>query len=228
MPRVEWIDLLETTTARFADVLETGDLAAPVPTCPGWTLTDLGEHTRWVHTWAAHAITAGTPDGDTPAAGADREALVAGYRDAAATLIDVLRATAPDAAAWTFGPEPVSSFWRRRQVHEVTLHLYDALASQGRTADWTIDPALAWDGVEEVATLFYPRQLRLGRTGPLPAPVRITATDLADCSVVLEADGPGDPVELAATATELLLVLWGRLPATGPAAGVLAQAKVTP
>ncbi len=225
---MEWIELLETTTGRFAMVLESGDLAAPVPTCPGWTLADLGEHTRWVHAWAAHAITAGTPDGDTPAPGADRAALVAGYREAAATLAAVLRATAPDAAAWTFGPEPVSSFWRRRQVHEVTLHLYDALASQGRTADWAIDLALAWDGVDEVATLFYPRQLRLARTTPLPAPVRITATDLADRTVVLEADAPGEPVALEAPASDLLLTLWGRRPATGPAADVLAQATVTP
>ncbi|HVK28254.1 MAG TPA: maleylpyruvate isomerase N-terminal domain-containing protein [Nocardioides sp.] len=224
---MEWIDLLEATTGRFAEVLETGDLAAPVPTCPGWTLADLGEHTRWVHAWAAHAVAEGTPDGDTPAPGPARDALVGGYRDAAARLVAVLRATAPEDAAWTFGPEPVSAFWRRRQVHEVTLHLYDALASQGRTAAWTIDPDLAWDGVDEVATLFYPRQLRLRRTGPLPAPVWIVATDL-DRSVVLEADASGDGVELAATATELLLTLWGRLPATGPAAVVLAQATVTP
>lgn len=225
---MEWIDLLEATTGRFAAVLETGDLAAPVPTCPGWTLADLGEHTRWVHAWAAHAVEVGTPDGDTPAPGPGRAALVAGYRDAAATLVGVLRATAPEDAAWTFGPERVSAFWRRRQVHEVTLHLYDALASQARTADWTIDPALAWDGVDEVATLFYPRQLRLARTGPLPAPVRIAATDLEDRTVVLEADAAGEPVTLEATASDLLLMLWGRLPATGPAAVVLAQATVTP
>lgn len=225
---MEWLDLLEATTGRFATVLETGDLAAPVPTCPGWTLADLGEHTRWVHAWATHAITAGTPDGDTSAPGPEREALVAGYRDAARTLVDVLRTTAPEGPAWTFGPEPVSAFWRRRQVHEVTLHLYDALASQGHTADWAIDPALAWDGVDEVATLFYPRQLRLRRTGPLPAPVRVVATDLPDRSVVLEADASGDGVELRASATDLLLTLWGRLPATGPAAEVLAGATVTP
>lgn len=225
---MEWIEALEATTGRFAAALETGDLAAPVPTCPGWTLADLGEHTRWVHAWAAHAVTAGTPDGDTPAPGAGREALVAGYRDAATTLVDVLRTTAPDEAAWTFGPERVSGFWRRRQVHEVTLHLYDALASQGRTAEWAIDPALGWDGVDEVATLFYPRQLRLERTGPLAAPVRLTATDLEGRSVVLEADAPGDEVALETTAADLLLMLWGRLPATGSAAAVLAQATVTP
>ena len=224
---MQWIDLLEQTTSRFADVLASGDLSADVPTCPGWTLADLGEHTRWVHRWATHAITDGNPKGDSPAVGLERDALVAGYRAAAADLVATLRRTAPDAQAWTFGPEPVAGFWQRRQTHEVTMHLYDALASQQRTADWGVSPELAWDGVEEVATLFYPRQVRLDRSKPLPAPVRLVATD-AGRAVVLEPDATGEPVELAAPATDLLCMLWGRLPATGPAADVLAQAKVTP
>lgn len=224
---MEWIALLESTTGRFAEVLATGDLAADVPTCPGWTLADLGEHTRWTHAWAAHAVTAGTPDGDSPAPGRERDPLVAGYRAAAGILLDVLRSTAPDAPAWTFGAERTSGFWRRRQVHEVTMHLYDALASQHATDNWDVDAELGWDGVDEVATVFYPRQVRLGRTAPLPAPVRLTATDLGR-SVVLEPTAGGDEVELAAPATDLLLMLWGRLPAPGPAAAVLAQATVTP
>lgn len=223
---MEWIDLLEETTGAFADVLATGDLAAPVPSCPGWTLADLGEHTRWVQAWAAHAITHGAPDGDSPAPGLERDTLVSGYRAAAAELLDVLRRTAPDVPVWTFGPDTQARFWRRRQVHEVTMHLYDALASQARTDDWRPAPELAWDGVDEVATLFYPRQQRLGRTAPLPVPVRVTATDL-DRSLVLEPDAGGEPVELAAPAADLLLTLWGRLPATGPAAEVLGQARIT-
>ncbi|WGX95599.1 maleylpyruvate isomerase family mycothiol-dependent enzyme [Nocardioides sp. L-11A] len=223
---MEWIDLLEDTTGRFAEVLSTGDLAAPVPTCPGWTLADLGEHTRWVHAWAAHAVTDGNPDGDTPAAGSGREPLVAGYRAAAAHLVDVLRRTSPDAPAWAFGPESRAGFWRRRQVHEVTVHLYDALAAVGRTDAWRLSPELGWDGVDEVVTLFYPRQVRLGRTAPLSAPVRLTATDL-DRSLVLEPDAAGEPVALTAPAAELLLMLWGRRPASAPAAQVLARARVT-
>lgn len=222
---MEWIDLLQSTTDRFADVLETGDLAAPVPACPGWTLADLGEHTRWVHAWAAHAVAAGTPDGDTVAVGSDRASLVAGYRTAASTLLDVLRRTSPDEQVWTFGPETMSSFWRRRQTHEVTMHLYDALASQGRRDEWTISPDLAWDGVDEVATLFYPRQVKRGRTRPLAGTVRLVATDL-DTSLDL---GEGEPyAELAAPAADLLLVLWNRKPTEGPAGDVLATAAVTP
>lgn len=222
---MDWIDLLQTTTDRFADVLETGDLAAPVPDCPGWTLTELGEHTRWVHAWAANAVIAGNPDGATDPVGTDRATLVAGYRAAAGTLLDALRRTAPDEHVWTFGPEPMSAFWRRRQTQEVTIHLYDALASQGQEADWAISPELAWDGVDEVATLFYPRQVKLGRTQPLQGTVRFVATDL-DRSLDLGDTEPG--TELAAPAADLLLMLWNRKPVDGPAADVLATAAVTP
>ena len=108
------------------------------------------------------------------------------------------------------------------------MHLYDALASQGREDDWAISPELGWDGVDEVATVFYPRQIRLGRSGPITAPLRVAATDLTGREVVLEPDAPGHPVELTAPAVDLLFVLWGRLPATGPAGEVLASAAVTP
>lgn len=223
---MDWIDLLESATSRFAEVLETGDLAAPVPACPGWTLADLGEHTRWVHAWAAHAVTAGSPDGDTSPVGTGRDALVASYRAAASTLLDVLRRTAPDEQVWTFGPETSSSFWRRRQTHEVTMHLCDALASQGREAEWLVAPELAWDGVNEVLTLFYPRQVKLGRTRPLAGTVRLVATDLDDRAVDL---GESEPVaELAAPAADLLLMLWNRKPTVGPAADLLAATAVTP
>jgi len=107
------------------------------------------------------------------------------------------------------------------------MHLYDALASQGRTSEWRVSPELGWDGVEEVATQFYPRQLRLDRTRPLSAPVRLSATDVGR-SLVLEPDASGEPVDLVGPAADLLLTLWGRLDATGPAAAVLGRARVTP
>ncbi|HWI43063.1 MAG TPA: maleylpyruvate isomerase N-terminal domain-containing protein [Nocardioides sp.] len=224
---MEWIPLLEEHTGRFADVLATGDLAAPVPACPDWTLADLGEHLRSVHAWATHAVVEGNPDGaPPPVAGPGREALVAGYREAAGSLVAVLRRTPPDAPAWTFGPAPVSAFWRRRQVHEVTMHVYDALASQGRAEEWSIAPELAWDGVDEVVSLFYPRQVERGRTEELAGTVRLVATDVDGGVLDL---GSGEPVvELGAPARELLLTLWKRMPAGDPAAAELLTAAVTP
>lgn len=219
--------MLERTTGDFAEVLATGDLTARVPACPDWTLADLGEHVRWTHAWATHALVHGTPDGDSPSPGQERDALVAGYRAAARQLIDVLVAHDPATPAWAFGAEKSHGFWRRRQTHEVTMHLVDALTSQGRTADVQVAPELAWDGVDEVQTVFYPRQVRLGRSTPLRVPVHLVATDL-DRTLVLEPYADGDPVTLAGSAVDLLLMLWGRRPIEGEAAPVIAAVALTP
>jgi hypothetical protein len=43
---------IEAETARIAEVAASADLAAPVPTCPGWTLTKLVTHVGrvvWEH-----------------------------------------------------------------------------------------------------------------------------------------------------------------------------------
>ena len=199
----DWLPLLRAATERFAGVLDDGDLTAAVPSCPGWTLADLAEHLGGVHAWAAHAVEHGTPDGTEPPA--PPTGIADWYRGHAAHLLDVLGSRPAAAPAWTFGPQPgTAAFWRRRQLHEVEVHTWDALGSQGRAHG--LDPSLAWDGVEEVATVFYPRQVRLERVAPLPRALRLRATDL-DGSVVL---GSGPGLEVRAPATGLLLLLWHR------------------
>lgn len=222
---MDWIPLLDDATSRFAAAAAAGDLDAPVPTCPDWTLADLVGHLGWVHRWAAHAVTDGTPDGDSPYAG-DPPDMVEWYRESARHLVDALAAREPDAPAWTFGPDKVAGFWRRRQVHETVVHEYDALAAIGRTEAWSIDPALAWDGIDEVARFFYPRQVRLERIAPLAGTLRLVATDVAAAPLEL---GSGDPVaELTGPASYLLLALWKRAPVDDPVAAELLRTAVTP
>jgi uncharacterized protein (TIGR03083 family) len=200
---MDWLTLLPTATDRFAAVLDDGDLEAPVASCPGWTLRDLAGHVGGVHAWAAYAIVHGTPDGEEPPAPAT--GVADWYRGNAAHLHAVLAEREPDAPAWTFGPKPrTAAFWRRRQVHEVEVHTWDALASQGRTH--ALDPEVAWDGIDEVATVFYPRQLRLGRTDALPGTLRLVATDLDRVAGL----GDGPEAEVRAPAADLLLLLWHR------------------
>ena len=161
------------------------------------------------------------------------------YRESARHLVDVLAEHDADAPAWTFGPEKVAGFWRRRQVHETVVHEYDALAAVGREADWSIDPALAWDGVDEVATFFYPRQVRLERISPLAGTLRLAPTDIDAApleipsrrsqSDLLRTSGSGGPVaELTGPSSYLLLALWKRVPVEDPVAAGLLQTAVTP
>jgi uncharacterized protein (TIGR03083 family) len=210
--REQYHAALERDAAAFAQVIRSGDLAADVANCPGWTTLDLAKHLGGVHRWAHEAITTGAP-GDEPVGPDARDALVEWFSEGAAQLLDLLRKTDPDAPAWTFGPHPRRvSFWSRRQAHETAMHLGDARKVLGETA--TPDCELAADGVDEVVTVFFPRQVRLGRIPPLTHGVRIVLSDGPKTAYVLAGDGtdPGAPTEATVTgpAGRLLLAVWGR------------------
>ena len=223
---MDWIELLDEATGRFAALLEDGDLDTKVPTCPGWSLADLGDHLRRTHVWAAHAVSHRSPDGEPAPGSLGRDQLVPGYRAAAAHLLDVLVSAGPDAGAWTLGEPRTAGFWRRRQVHETTMHVYDALAAHSRDAEWHIAPELAWAGVDEVATMFYPRQVRLGRIDPLAGTLRLRADDVDAGPVDI---GHGKPVaELTGAASYLLRALWKRAEVADPVARKLLETRITP
>ncbi|WP_435743340.1 maleylpyruvate isomerase family mycothiol-dependent enzyme [Nocardioides sp. SYSU DS0663] len=223
---------LAASTRRLADLLAVLDADAvdrPVTACPGWTVRDLVAHVGHVHQWATHAVLAGDPrvraEGLPSAAPASEVA--AWYRRHADRLVEVLDGRPADAAAWSFSPPHQHvGFWQRRQLHEVLLHTRDVLDALGRVEQWVLEPAVAWDGVGEVAEMFYPRQVALGRTEPLPRPLRLVATDL-DVEPVTIGDGEA-PLELAAPAATLLLVLWHRVPCPDPAAAELTAYALTP
>jgi uncharacterized protein (TIGR03083 family) len=207
----EYHDALERDAAAFVEVVRTADAAGPVPACPGWGLADLGRHLGSVHRWARDAIRTGRA-GAEPLGPADRVELIAWLTEGADALVATLRDTDPEAPTWTFGPPPHRvSFWGRRQAHETTIHLVDAQQSAGRPV--RLDGRLAADGVMEVATMFFPRQVRLGRIAPLQVGLRIVLTDAPE-TAVLAGDGTDRDAPTAATITgtaaDVLLVLWGR------------------
>jgi uncharacterized protein (TIGR03083 family) len=213
----DFLSHLDAAAEQFADLAATGELTAPVPACPDWTLAELVVHLGDVHQWARHAVIEGNPNGEpipVPAP-TTQPALAQWYRETAAALSATLRQTDPQAPVWHFGPKPrTASFWSRRQAHELTMHLWDAGASQGIRKP--IDPELAEDGVDEVVTLFFPRQVRRGRLKTLEHSLALVASD-SGRRYVLAGDGTGSSsAEMAVDATitgpapTLLLLLWGR------------------
>jgi uncharacterized protein (TIGR03083 family) len=203
---------LEVAAARFSATLE-ADLEAPVPSCPGWDLRALAAHLGGVHRWARSALTRPRPgeqsdDGPEPSVDL-REWFEEGVRD----LVETLRATDPAAECWTFGPRPrTAAFWFRRQAHETSMHAWDAeRAAFGQPSPFPLE--LALDGVDEVVTLFLPRQIRLGRLAPLPHAVEVRASDAPGPASwrLGPADRQPDAVVSAPAAT-LLLLLWRRIP----------------
>lgn len=202
---VDWLALLRAHTHRFAAEVATANLDAAVTHCPGWSVRDLVVHLGGVHQWAAHAVAAGTPDLEPTRPAPEEPDLACWYAQQAAHLLDVLASTHPAAPAWTLdAADRTAGFWQRRQVHEVAMHTWDAEAAAGQPTPY--DPALAWDGVLEVVEVLYPRQVRLGRVDPLPAAVRLVATDdPGDVTV-----GAGRELEIRDRAEVLLRLLWHR------------------
>ena len=223
----DWLNVLRAKTHRFAEVVEYGDLDAPVSFCPGWSLRDLVDHLGGVHQWAAHAVVEGDPIFEAEPAGQARPELVAWYRRHASRLVDVLAERPEDAPAWTMDTQNATAgFWRRRQVHESALHTWDAERALGQPR--AIEPSLAWDGVVEVVEVIYPRQVRLGRVAPLNGAVRLVALDVSGDITI----GDGETTEVRQRADVLLRMLWHRADprteAADPRSTGLLSTAVTP
>ena len=220
----DWLPLLHEHTDRFAGLVRDGDLDAPVTHCPGWSVRDLVSHLGGVHEWAAHAVVAGTPDlVPEPPSATEPRGLAEWYAARAAHLLDVLTRTPAAAPAWTLDADDrTAGFWRRRQVHETAMHVWDLEDALGEPRAW--EPWLAWDGVLEVVRILHPRQVRLGRTPPPSDAVRLVATDVPGDLLlgegvlgegVLGKGVEGDPVVVRDRAEVLLRLLWHRADTDG-------------
>jgi uncharacterized protein (TIGR03083 family) len=218
--------------AAFAAALRTGDLDASVPTCPGWSLTRLAWHLGTVHRWAAGAVEQGRPVELEETGPTDRDALVDWYTEGAAGLVALLRATDPAAEVWTFGPKPrTARFWSRRQAHETAMHAEDALLGTG-VALPPLAPDLALDGVDEVVTMFAPRQVKLQRIPPLTRSLALVPDEGGGARWVLAGDGatpsdalPDAEATVRGPAEQLVRLLWRRVPLD--AAGIVVEGDRT-
>ncbi|GHG00905.1 MULTISPECIES: maleylpyruvate isomerase family mycothiol-dependent enzyme [Amycolatopsis] len=230
-PAREYLPVLRELTSAFAERLRTGDPAAPVPDCAGWTLADLGTHLGNVHRWAATVVTTGEVHPQDFEELPDAE-LVSWYAEGAQLLLGALEAADPEDRCWHFGgTEKTKAFWFRRQVHETAVHLADSGSAH------VLDPAVAADGVDEVLGAMLPRVTRWHAVPQLPGPVTLRATDTGDVWTVHPGEPPAlgpaaDGAEVEGPARDLLLRLWKRTGpdprVTGEAAKALLASPLTP
>lgn len=199
-----YTDYLAAAAAEFASVIESADPTAIVPSCPGWTIADLAEHLTGVHRWALETILeAELPALDDRLSTADR------FRAGADELLRVLREFPPDFPCTTLYPPAILGTWARRQALETTIHLWDAANAVGRGI--RIDPALAADGVAEVADDLYPRQVGLRRMPPLETSVQFAMNDAIAAAELYGAESPLIGAVVVGRASDILLLLWGRV-----------------
>jgi uncharacterized protein (TIGR03083 family) len=178
-------------------------LSRSVPACPGWTLEQLFGHLGSIERWAAAVVAGGNfvEEPAPPATGA-----APWFIDGSAAFLDAMKAIDPQAPCWNFGPPPrTAGFWLRRQAHEHAIHLIDACQAAGRAAP-RLEADFMLDGVDEVLSMFAPRQLRLGRMQQPQQAVTFHVPGAGRWPV-----GPG-PAAATVTAAlpDMYLGLWGR------------------
>ncbi|MEJ5869120.1 maleylpyruvate isomerase N-terminal domain-containing protein [Pseudokineococcus sp. 5B2Z-1] len=174
------LDLLAEQVDALLSEAEDVDLAAPVAACPGWDVGALLEHVGSTYRWAAAMVRSGTTTRArwrdvVPAPGPDPRTWL---RESADDVLGALRASDPQAPAWTFGPEPTAGFWRRRLLHETAVHAADVALSAGRTP--STPAAVARDGVAEHLLVVPLNPGVVARTAEAPpaAPVHLLVEEL--------------------------------------------------
>jgi uncharacterized protein (TIGR03083 family) len=152
MENTRLLDHLANDYTRLRAVAER-DLTADVPSCPGWTVTDLVRHVTEVYLHKTEAMRlADWPDpwppdlsGEPPIAGLERS-----YAELTAEF--AARSPGDKAATW-HGPDQTVGFWIRRMAQETVIHRIDAELAVGEPVAEIADD-LAVDGIDELLQLF--------------------------------------------------------------------------
>ncbi len=199
-----------------------GDPTTPVPSCPGWSITDLVAHVGSYHRWAADLLHDASPqprapyslrpDPDVP--------LAEWYRASLGLLLTAIDSTDPDTPMWTVTLDQKAGAWYRRQAHDLTVHRWDAQDAYG--AAQPIQDERAADLIDELFEAALPYILPfLGR----PAPEASLALRSTDGTYRRRIDATtGQPylshnptlahATLTGSPSDLLLALWRRSNAT--------------
>ncbi|MFI9386943.1 maleylpyruvate isomerase family mycothiol-dependent enzyme [Kutzneria sp. NPDC052558] len=241
---MDYVPHFRREIAAFQDAIRRAgaDGAPPVPSCPGWSTSDLLAHLGRVQRFVIHIIErrlAAPPDpadrailnlpADTsgwpapehaPNQGPVPPGLVDWFADGASTLETLFSSRDPDEPVWTWSPEGTVGFWSRMQTIEAAVHRWDAENAIG--AAQPIDGDLAADAIEHTFTVMAAfRRAQSEAPAGLGETLRFRRTDGPDVwTVQFDGDAvrlidPTEPrhVELFGTASDLMLFLWRRIPA---------------
>jgi uncharacterized protein (TIGR03083 family) len=153
------LEVIRADADLMSAAIRTGDSSTTIAACPDWDLSQLAEHTGWVHRWATDAlINSRAPDRETDFGPSTDDDLAVWIVDGATALINAIRATKPDAPTWhPFSLEQQVWVWARRQALETAMHRWDAQTAIGVQA--MLDPELSSEGIQEYFEMGLPRVL---------------------------------------------------------------------
>ena len=182
-------------------------------------------HQAMVHRWATANLR-----GDDPSAVPNQteiretvEDLGTYFRDGVDGLVSALREAPDDLEALVFlnDAPPAKLFWARRQAHETTIHMVDALSAEaGRVptaAEAAIDVDVALDGIDELLCGFFTRgRSKIFEGTEYDVDVAPTDSDqrwtvhVAERMTTTTSAGGDAPVRIAGPADAIYLALWNR------------------
>ncbi|MBO0869625.1 MAG: maleylpyruvate isomerase family mycothiol-dependent enzyme [Micromonosporaceae bacterium] len=224
-----WLGGVRAEGAAFREAVRGADLAAPVPSCPEWTVGDLVAHLGDVYAYVLHHVSRGVtdpPERTRTSFHTQPDAGVVDWWEGRFTeLMTALDGLDPELPAFNWAPQPKRvAFWHRRMAHETAVHRWDAQFATARAEP--VEAKLAVDGVAEVLDTLLPA----GKgTGPkdLRGVVGLVATDadhewyirlrgeggfaLLDTNTLLDKAAPHERAVARGPASDLLLALWGRI-----------------
>lgn len=229
----DYIDIIRSESARFASLTRDVAKSSQVPSCPGWSISDLVWHLAEVqYFWAS--VVEGQLDSPESVATLERPddtELSSLFDMQSARLLAALHARSPDDTCWSWYDAGHSVGWvMRRQAHEALIHRVDAELAAGKLTP--LDEDLAADGVDEILTTMldtgdipdWSRFEPSGATAVLATPTNRWEMDLGRFTGTSPSSGTtyDDPalllrpiretasVMITGSAADLDLWLWGR------------------
>src|SRR6201989_3674811 len=122
--------LLQCLAADYGDLRDAAsaaELTATVPSCPGWTVSDLGRHVAEVYLHKVTLMRTGEEPEEWPPPSLAAEAPLAALGRTYGALRAEFRPRGPGMAAPTwYGPDQTVGFWIRRMAQETVIHRIDA------------------------------------------------------------------------------------------------------
>lgn len=210
----------------FRAAVGEADPAAPVPSCPGWTFTELVLHVARFLETSLEYLRSGSPVRlKLPPAPVGVVPLE--YLDAQlAAAAEVLPEVPGNRTAWTFSPAApdLAWVWHRRLAHELDLRRWDAQAALRRlVAVDAGDADFAVDGVDEVLGTLLAAKYATDVPPAVKGTALVRLTDVPETWLVRLTPGevpevrpawPGEEADVTVEGEAQLVHygLWGRLP----------------
>jgi uncharacterized protein (TIGR03083 family) len=235
-------DLLEALSLDARRVIDVDPLTRDcrAPWLGEWNAVDVVSHLGRVQRWATALIEQpGTMvrrrEVAQPPDGAPVEQVMSWYREGVQPMLDALDGDR-EVVVQTWAGEQPTRWWLRRLAHETAIHRWDVEAAVTNPARaHPIDAAVAIDGIDELFDVFVPLVAEKFTGATRTMHVHVTGSgegggewlvSFGDDTVEIERTHAKGDVAVRGPASDLVLLLWNRLPATTPGIEIIGDETV--